>query len=103
MSEIGPDSQNCERTTNPWVCSWDANIFPLSWLPPATTEKNKRNDSVVQCSLLAESILIKVELPMTFVSLISIVYPAILAINLPGRIEILGEVHLQVRYKPSVT
>jgi hypothetical protein len=40
---------------------------------------------------------------MTFVSLISIVYPAILAINLPGRIEILGEVHLQVRYKPSVT
>jgi hypothetical protein len=32
-----------------------------------------------------------------------IVYLAILGVNLPGRIENLGEVHLQVHYKPNVT
>jgi hypothetical protein len=46
---------------------------------------------------------IKDELPLIFVSFRIIVYPAILRVNLPGRIEILGNVHLQVRYKPSVT
>jgi hypothetical protein len=46
---------------------------------------------------------IKDELPMTFVSFRIIVYLAILGVNLPGRIENLGEVHLQVHYKPNVT
>jgi hypothetical protein len=46
---------------------------------------------------------IKDELHATFVSLGIIVYPAILGINLPCQSEILAEVHLQVRYKASVT
>jgi TATA-binding protein-associated factor Taf7 len=40
---------------------------------------------------------------MIFVSLRIIAYSAILAINLPCRFEISREVHLQVRYKASVT
>jgi hypothetical protein len=39
---------------------------------------------------------------MIFVSLKTIVYPAILDVNLPSRFKISEEVHLQVRYKPSV-
>jgi hypothetical protein len=46
---------------------------------------------------------IKDELLATFVSLRIIVYPAILYVNLPGRFEISGEVHLQVCYKPNNT
>jgi hypothetical protein len=45
----------------------------------------------------------KDELPVTFVSLRIIVYPAILGVHLPSWIEILGEVHLQAHYKPNVT
>jgi hypothetical protein len=37
---------------------------------------------------------IKDELPTTIVSLRIIVYPAILCVNLPGRIDISGEVHV---------
>jgi hypothetical protein len=40
---------------------------------------------------------------VTFVSLRIIVYPVILNVNLPCWFEILAEVHLQVRYKASVT
>jgi predicted cobalt transporter CbtA len=46
---------------------------------------------------------IKDKLPVTIVSLRIIVYPAILGVNLPDRFKISGEVHLQVRFKPSVT
>jgi hypothetical protein len=35
------------------------------------------------------------------VSLRITVYLVILDVNLPGRIEILGKVHIQVRYKPN--
>jgi hypothetical protein len=37
----------------------------------------------------------------TFVSLRITVYLVILDVNLPGRIEILGKVYIQVRYKPN--
>jgi hypothetical protein len=46
---------------------------------------------------------IKAEPPVIFVSLGIIVYPAILGVNLPDQFEISVEIHLQVRYKPSVT
>jgi hypothetical protein len=44
----------------------------------------------------------KDELSVTFVSLKIIVYLIILGVNLSSWFEILGEVNLQVRYKPSV-
>jgi hypothetical protein len=40
---------------------------------------------------------------MIFVSLIIIVYTAILGINLPCWFKISAEVHMQVRYKASVS
>jgi hypothetical protein len=46
---------------------------------------------------------IKDELPTTYVSLRIILYTAILDGDLPFRFEIWVEVHLQVRYKASVT
>jgi hypothetical protein len=46
---------------------------------------------------------IKDELHAAFVSLKITIYLAILGVNVRGRFKISGEVHLQVRYKPSVT
>jgi hypothetical protein len=46
---------------------------------------------------------IKNELSATFVSFEIIVYLAILDINLSCRFEFSAEVHLQVRYKVSIT
>jgi uncharacterized membrane protein len=45
----------------------------------------------------------KDELSVTFISFKIIVYPANLCVNLPSRFEILEEVHLQIRYKLSIT
>jgi hypothetical protein len=45
---------------------------------------------------------IKNELHVTFLSHEITGYSVILGVNLSGRIEIPGEVHLQVRYKPNV-
>jgi hypothetical protein len=46
---------------------------------------------------------IKNELPTTFLSLGIMVYLAILGVDLHDQFKISGEVHLQVRYKASVT
>jgi hypothetical protein len=46
---------------------------------------------------------IKNELFVIFVTLEIVVYLAILCVNLLVRFKISGEVHLQVRYKHSVT
>jgi hypothetical protein len=63
----------------------------------------QHTDALQMCPPVDYINTIKDKLHVTFMSFRIILYPVILGVNLPDLIEISGEVHLQVRYKASVT